>query len=302
MAIDIDLEDPHSGYFLKPLFGDQSSFGPRDQESHFVVTQPQNEVKVKAKYGGYSAEAVVSPQVLAAAVGNHSTLLSNTIVDDLHISAHLVTRSLTQERPKLQVLFHSSHVGNTPRGKSYKSGDKNSKKLPEKGSGFDGQSHWCLQLHVEKGGQVLRSVCVLDRSGDRHGSTCVAELVLPQEWWDPMHTTSADVFYSVSQITGPLQCSSRDNNIRPMTPAPTGASHLSPIPHDDLYTDLHSDENIRSYIGAVTLTHGQMTYQEIQEDQHILVYVPQKSFYPGSKFKVPIKLQAESDLRVFVVR
>jgi len=45
-----------------------------------------------------------------------------------------------------------------------------------------------------------------------------------------------------------------------------------------------------------------MAYQELKEDQHILIYIPQKSFYPGSKFRVPVKLQAESDLQTFVIK
>ena len=268
-----------SGYFLKPLFGGQSVYGPTDQENHFVVTQPRGQVKVKAEHGPYKADAVVSPELLSAALGNQSALLSNTIVDDMDVSAHLVTRSITQERPMLQVLFHASQINPSS---SYKTGGKAAGKTAEK-STYVSEAKWCLQVHAQKGDQELSGVCILTR--ERH-SVCVAELGLPTEWWDAVHTQSADVLYSVYSITDNLQCSSSSNSI-----VPRNGEAL-----------IEEEDRIKSYVGAVTLTHGQMTYQEIQEDQHILVYVPQKSFYPGTKFRVPIKLQAESDLQVFVVR
>lgn len=57
-----------------------------------------------------------------------------------------------------------------------------------------------------------------------------------------------------------------------------------------------------TYVGPVTLTHGQLTYEELKEDQNVLIYIPQASFYPGSKFRVPVKLQAGSDLQIFVMK
>ncbi len=269
--IDIQLEDQRSGYFLKPLFGGQSAFGPTDQERHFVVTQARGPVKVKAEYGPYKADAVVSPELLAAALGNESTLLSNTIIDDMDVSAHLVTRSITQERPQLQVLFHASQ---TNPSSSY-----TKTKTPEKAT-QNSEAKWCMQVHATKADQELSAACILERG---RYSVCVAALDLPPEWWDPVHTQSADVFYSVYSVADNTQCSTASG----------------PLVSEGL---LEEADRVRSYVGAVTLTHGQMTYQEVQEDQHILVYVPQNSFYPGSQFRVPIKLQAESDLQVFVVR
>ena len=261
------------------MFGGQSAYGPTDQESHFVVTQPRGQVKVKAEYGPYKADAVVSPELLSAALGNESTLLSNTIVDDMDISAHLVTRSITQERPRLQVLFHASQINPSS---SNKNGGKAAGKTAEKSTNIS-EAKWCLQVHAQKGDQELSAVCILTQERQ---SYCVAELDLPSEWWDAVHTQSADVLYSVYSITDNLQCSSSSNSI-----VPRNGEGL-----------IDEDDRVKSYVGAVTLTHGQMTYQEVQEDHHILVYVPQKSFYPGTKFRVPIKLQAESDLQVFVVR
>lgn len=272
--IDIQLEDRQSGFFLKPLFGGQSAFGPTDQESHFVVTQARGQVKVKAEYGPYKADAVVSPELLAAALGNQSSLLSNTVVDDMDVSAHLVTRSITQERPQLQVLFHASQINPSSKYRNSKTSEKAAK---------DSQGKWCMKVHAKKNDQELSTTCILER---QRQSVCVAQLNLPIQWWDVVHTQSADVLYSVFSITENMQCSSSSNSI-----AARNGEGL-----------IEEGDTVKSYIGAVTLTHGQMTFQEVQEDQHILVYVPQKSFYPGTQFRVPIKLQAESDLQVFVVR
>jgi len=56
------------------------------------------------------------------------------------------------------------------------------------------------------------------------------------------------------------------------------------------------------FLGTLSLAHGVLTYNELTEDRNVLVYVPQGSFYPGSRFRVPIKLQIHSQLRQFVVK
>ena len=134
-------------------------------------------------------------------------------------------------------------------------------------------------MHVQKEGQELTSVCVVSGTDN----VCVAELTLPPEWWVPGQTQSVEVFYSVYGIDQNLQCSSASNSIVPGK-------------------NMRYGERMKRFVSTVTLTHGQMTYQELKEDQHILIYMPQKSFYPGSKFRVPVKLQAESDLQLFGIK
>ena len=214
----------------------------------------------------------MSREILAASFGNHSAVLSNMVARELEISAHLVSMSLTQERPMLQVLFHAG---------SGEDGDAN--KIKSKTSPYGGGSggsgvtrRWCLQTHVIKLDEELSAVCVLSSED----SVCIAELTLPIEWWDiNKQMQTAEVYYSVYPVDRNLQCSSAAK------PQANGKG-----------------DRVMSYIASVTLTHGQLTYRELKEDQHILVYIPQKGFYPGSKFRVPVKLQAESDLETFVIQ
>lgn len=275
VRLDTSLDHEDTGFFLKPLFHGQDLFSLNLEERHFVVTRPRGPVSVKAHYGSFNVDQNVSPELLQQAVGNHSNFLNNVAIRDLDISAHVVSRTITQERPLLQVLFHASH---------YTTGQPTPDKLePAAGATVAGEASssnpkWCLQMHVEKGEEELTSVCVLNTKSD--SEVCIAGITLPNEWWDLKQTESADVYYSVYQVDEQLQCSRTSNSILP------GRTEQEARP--------------KSFISAVTLTHGQLTYQELKQDQHVLVYIPQKSFYAGSKFRVPVKLQAESDLQLFV--
>ena len=270
-SVDLSIDHKDAGYFLKPLFGGHQPWGPSVTESLFIVTHPKGMVKVKASYGPFTAEEVVGPSLLQQALGNQSVILNNVVVDDMDVSAHLVTRSITQERPLLQVLFHAIHPTDVRKGK------KNKGALQD--AGRNESKFWCLEMHVQKDEHEFSSVCEVSHTKD----VCVAELLLPEEWWDPIHIQSADVYYSVYHVAESLQCASAANTIVPGNAHPTSG-------------------RIKSYIGTATLTSGQLTFAEMKEDQHVLVYIPQKTFYPGSKFRVPVRLQAESDLTLFVVR
>ena len=286
---DLSLEPQDAGFFLRPLFGPQQS-SPAQGDSEdldaiepdlgtsasqsiwvdntpFVINNAHRHVLAKVVYGPYSAEEYISAQLLDAAYANQTGQPKNIVVGHLDISAHIVSRSITQDRPTLQVLFHASSILSTT-GVNV---------------GPRSESKWCLQMHAQPQRDIeneLRSVCVLS---DIH-NVCVADIVVPNEWWLHEHLTSADVYFSAYPIDDNLQCSS--------------AHTVSTVKQGDRKHALPS----KRYIGSVTLSHGQLTYQEVREDQHVLIYIPQKNFYPGFKFRVPVKLQAESDLEVFVVR
>ena len=258
-GVELSLDSTESGFFIKPLFGPQAQENSAQEESLFVINNPKGPVKVRAKYEPFSAEEIVPASLLQASVGNHSDILVNMVVDDMDISAHLVTRSLMQDRPYVQVLFHASqlHTDTTP--------------VPDPHD----PSRWCLQMHVQRENSELTSVCVLGRQDN----VCIAELTIPPEWWGLAHVHSVAVYYSIYAVSTNLQCSSAP---------PANEDGTMPL--------------LRSYVGTATLAHGELTYQEVAEDQHILLYIPQKSYYPGSKFRLPVRLQAESDLELFVVR
>lgn len=295
--MDLSIEHKDAGFFLKPLFGSHQPWGPSVTESLFVVTHPKGTVRVKAAYGPFAAEEVVTPTILQAALGNQSLLLNNVVVDDMDVSAHLVTRSITQERPVLQVLFHATHPQASSASSS--SSSSSSSSTGSRGKNKEGKNKdnnnnnnnnnnrpdsWCLQMHVVKTEEEYTAVCEVNYAKD----VCVTELGLPVEWWDPLHIQSADVYYSVYRTDASLECAGVPKTLG----GGVGGGSAS----------LDTDGRIRSYIGPVTLTSGQLTYAEMKEDQHVLVYIPQKTFYPGSTFRVPVRLQAESDLTLFVVR
>jgi len=282
MKLDVSLDAADAGYFLKPLFHGQEIFSLNDEEKHFVITQPVSSTLIKATYGPFAAQAEVPSRLLHASWANRTSTLNNIIVDNLDISAHLVTRTMMQDRPLLQVLFHAS-----PLLESRRTGSEvmNLNLSAQERVGSVSPSHgtmaskFCLQMHVQKAGQELTSVCVLSAAVN----VCIAELTLPSDWWVDGQTESVDVLYSVYGIHQNLQCSSASSGSVP-------GSEPNVL------------ERVKSFVSTVTLTHGQMTYQELKEDQHILIYIPQKSFYSGSKFRVPVKLQAESDLQLFGIK
>ena len=337
-SVELSIDHKDAGFFLKPLFGGHQPWGPTVSESLFVVTHPKGTVRVRASYGPFAAEEVVSPTVLQQTLGNQSVLLNNVVVDDMDVSAHLVTRSITQERPVLQVLFHASHPhdaaskagpasqsgasGGSRKNKNKDTGTVSGSVLADEagGGGKDDDEEngptplaesWCLQTHVVKAEHELTSVCRLSHAHD----VCVVKLELPVDWWDPLHIQSADVYYSVYRMDSSRECAGPP----PRTGSSTKPGNTNDVSDDDAANTILPDkeekpasdkeaaasaegERIRSYIGTVTLTSGQLTYAEMKEDQHVLVYIPQKTFYPGSTFRVPVRLQAESDLTLFVVR
>ena len=267
IRLDMSFDQRDAGYFLKPLFRGNDVFSLNLQEKHFVVTNPVGPVSVDARYGPFTVQQQVPASLLRDSLGNQSQLLGNMLVGSLEVTAHVVARTLVRDRPILQVLFHGDHASVERRSSS---------KI--RGEGFSNNSsnaQWCMQVHVVRSPlQELSSVCVL---GD---DVCLADVTLPTAWWDSTITggdspRNVDVYYSAFRADKNSRCSEANAG---------------------------SSEWIRRYVATVTLTHGQVTYQELKEDHHILVYVPQASFYPGSRFRVPIKLQAESDLQVFAVR
>ena len=149
---------------------------------------------------------------------------------------------------------------------------------------------WCAQIHVQKDNIALSSSCVLDLK-DKKEDVCLSQMAMPRDWWSgPVQgpsqvISSVDVYYSVS---GPFSeyslCSTGDTD--------NTASPSESVPYSTSST----------YVSTVTLLQSQLTFQEVQEDQHILVYIPEQHFFPGARFRVPVKLQAESDLELFVVR
>ena len=273
----MSLDRTDAGFFLKPMFRGQEVFSLDSQERPFVVTRPTGPMMVKAKYGPFTAKEKLPLSLLQASLGNHSSILSNFATKQVDISAHLVSRTITPERPVVSVLFHASPLPHTEENK-----------IKSARSPVD-EKRWCVQMHVQHDHEELTSVCVISATEN----VCVAELTLPTSWWLPNKMSSVEAYYSVYLM----------ENLRCSNPAVQNPEHVTSEPENDDVTEKPANHGpVKTLISMVALSHGQVNYQELKEDQHILVYIPQKSFYPGSKFRVPIKLQAESDLQIFVIK
>lgn len=250
-----------------------------------MITQNSRAGAFEAQYGPFHVHQKISGPLLQASLGNQSTFGNGMILEDLEISAHLVSRTVTQERPLLQVLFHASQYvdshANTAR-------DKFADKKDEVGS------KWCMQIHVEKGKEERSGVCVLGGAD----YVCIADVSIPLSWWlaDSPFRNSVTVYYSVYSVDSHYQCSRIPNEVEPLD---IKSSEYESSTEKKSYKSYISTKRL---IKSASLTQGQLTYQELKEDQHILIYMPQKSFYPGSKFRVPVKLQVGSDLDLFVIR
>jgi hypothetical protein len=274
MPLDFYLDPPETGFFLKPIFKGHEIYSMNVVQRHFMVWQPRGQVSIKAVSESYTTSKQLPASLLRDALNNQTGVLLNHIfIDGLDISAHVVSPSLTPDRPLLQVFFHSSSLASEPPAAKNvsKQGKKEGKQRPS------APSKWCLQVHAEKANKELIGSCVLDS----RESVCIAEVKIPPTWWDAHQTQTVSVFYSVKPWSDIM-----------------GACVGSNVTH--VVDDGH--EHLTSMMSTVTLTTGQLTYQELKEDQHILVYIPRRSFYLGSVVRVPVKLQAGSDLGTFVVR
>ena len=277
--MDLRFNYGDAGYFLKSL--SNHDHGPSVEESTFVVNNGHSSATLQASYGPYAAQQGVAPSLVKAAQANDSHIVASMNVGGglYDVSGHVVSRSLMLDSTVLQVLFHASYANS-----GY------DRRHQQSSASYNISNLWCAKIHVQRDSTELSGSCVVDPT-DLQSDVCLAQLAMPREWWEsrtgsasPQAVTSVDVFYSIS---GPYsdysQCSTDDTE---NTAAP----------------EVEEDTTVKTFLSTVTLLQSQLTFQEVQEDQHILVYIPEKSFYPGARFRVPVKLQAESDLELFVVK
>jgi len=279
------LSDSDAGFFLKPEpVGGNEDTDQGQQHDHVIVPvmHPLLLTSIRAEYGEFIASETVPRSLLRRALGSER-LHPSTIIEDMEISAHVVMQTISTDRPLLQVLFHGNvlpafRVDARRRLSETLEPGRNLSSGQGTTANYRTETKYCLTAHVEKDFNVLSAFCVLNG----RTSVCLAEIGIPHWWWNADQTEYAQVFYSASVLDQNSNCLDVQNRNRSNS-------------------DSSSSEE-RNFISTVTLTLGQLTYEELKEDQNILVYIPQASFYPGSKFRVPVKLQAESDLQIFVMK
>ena len=218
--------------------------------------------KIKAQNGPFESQQTISRQLLDAVYArsrNNNSIMHQSIVHNMDISAHVVSKEISPKLPRLQVLVHASqHTKLTSSSGQY----------------------WCVQVFVEANEEELSSVCILSEKT----KVCVAGLDLPAEWWTG-NGTSVKVSYSFTGIDFNDKCASASNAIIPVK------------------TRLNHTENgiLKQEITTLTLVKNEKSFDE-WKDQDILIDVPREMFHQGDSFEIPIRLEKNSDLQVFVMR
>jgi len=271
MQLDVGVRGtPDSGFLMKPFYpvlNDTSL-----QEWPLVVLPGLH--SLAATYGPFAARSDSLASKLFTSAGDRHEIFGVQYVGNYAISAHLSTDVLTILQPRLQVVFHMGHaIGNasTDRGP---------------GGNFEQIRQLCAVMFIQKDSEELMSTCIMDVTNPE--TLCVASAVLPYHWWHPTLNHSASVYYSVFSIGEEHHCAA--------VSSPSGIK----VKTYESFAD--SAREKQSYVGPVNLSASLANYEELREDQHLLMYVPTTAVSSRSVFHVPMKLQAESDLQIFVVR
>jgi len=231
---------------------------------------------VHAAYGPFAAQSDSLASKLFTSDGGYSEIFGVQYIGNYAISAHLSTDVLTILQPRLQVIFHMGYAVDAPLS-------DHGLRL---GDNFQQIGQLCAVMFIKKDEEELMSTCVMDVTSSE--TPCVASAVLPYHWWHPTLNNSASVYYSVFSVAQEHHCAA--------------VSSLSGIRTKKYQWFADSAREKQSYVGPVNLSASLVYYEELREDQHLLMYVPTTSVSPRSVFHVPMKLQAESDLQIFVVR
>ncbi|EAT43715.1 AAEL004880-PA, partial [Aedes aegypti] len=285
-AVEVHFETPDSGFFLKHS-PRQSSVAANTNKGRlgsdsvlsidrFTVVQTSQPVSIRASYGPFSTKQTVParyivPDVLESSsdsTQNTTAALMDLQQSNLHldISAHLVKTSIPRDSPVLRVLFHA---GADPGGHLQR------QKI-------------CVLLHASIGNKTpLKGRCM----PEGEDGVCVAEVVIPSNWWPPLPPPEKDgrpaaiqktpqrlvqVSYSVFEppARSPELCEPKVQ-IQPLTP-----------------------------FAKVPLVQSLMPYKELRADETLTMMVPQQPLYPLSKIHVPVFLHPEpgQNVAVFIVR
>jgi len=273
LQLDVDVHGtPSSGFFMEPfhpVLNDTSM-----QEWPLVVLPGLH--SIAATYGPFSVQSDGLASKLFASPGHRVESTGVQYVGDFAVSAHVSANMLTLLQPRLQVAFHIGYA--TDDG----SGDHG----PQPSDNFQETRQLCAVMFIQKGSEELMSTCVMDVASPE--TLCIAGAVLPYHWWQPKRNSSASVYYSVFSVAQEHHCAA--------VGGPSGVRGKT----YQWFAD--SARKMQSYVGQVNLTASLADYEELREDQHLLIYVPTVAVRPRSVFHIPMKLQVQSDLQIFVVR
>jgi len=263
-GLDLLLEHQTDGYFLRDFYNKNDIPDPNTVSKSFILNQPSDLYKLKAQYGPYESHQTLSRELLEAAYSqsrSNNSLQHRSVVFDMDVSVHIVSKEISPKVPKLQVLVHTSPLS---KAKANKVTDQK----------------WCVQIFAKANDNELSSICIIT---EKH-PVCVASLDLHKEWWTD-NSTSVKVSYSISGIDHNSQCASASNSVIPVR------------------SISNSSENgiIKQEVATLELVKNEESFDE-WKDQDILLDVPRELFHQGDTFEIPIRLEKNSDLQVFVMR
>lgn len=201
--MEVHFETPDSGFFLKHTLRsaptDNTQKRTSDHDSvlsldKFTVVQTAKPVSIRASYGPFSTKQTVParyivPDAIDSNIsGTTDGVSQNTtaaLLDlqqsnvHLDISAHLVRQTIPRDSPVLRVLFHA---GADP-------------------GGHVQRQKVCVLLHVSMGTklQPLKGRCM----PEGEDGVCVAEVVIPSNWWPPLPVPNGKNGHAVPIKTPP---------------------------------------------------------------------------------------------------
>lgn len=261
-GVEISLERPQDGFFLREVYNKNAIPDPNTASKTFIVNQPSDLYKIKAQYGPYESHQTLSRGLLDAA---YSKSRKNNTVEHRSVAFNLdISAHIVSKdiSPKIPKLQVLIHA--SPFLKSTNSAAE----------------RWCAQIFAEASGVELSSVCIINE----RDHVCVASLDLHKEWWTG-NSTVVKVSYSFNRIDQNDECASASNAIIP------GRSLLN-----------HSESGIsKQEIAMLHLTKNKESFDE-WKDQDILIDVPREMFHQSDTFEIPIRLEKNSDLQIFVMR
>ncbi|XP_058811581.1 transmembrane protein 132E [Topomyia yanbarensis] len=286
VAVEVHFETPDSGFFLKhsPRQSSVSTTSVKGRSSsdsllsidRFTVVQTSQPVSIRASYGPFSTKQTVPARYIVPdsldsssdSSQNATAALMDLQQTNLHldISAHVVKNSIPRDSPVLRVLFHA---GADPGGHLQR------QKI-------------CILLHASIGNKTpLKGRCM----PEGEDGVCVAEVVIPSNWWPPLPPPEKDGRPTTAQKT-------------PQRMVQVSYSVFEPPARSPELCEPKVQIQPLTPFAKIPLVQSQMPYKDLRADDTLTMMVPQQPLYPLSKIHVPVFLHPEpgQNIAVFIVR
>jgi len=251
--------------------------GGTSQVAFVPLMRPAALSHVHASFGQFTSTVSVPRLALRKAVGASERHSPGVVLSEVEVSAHVVAQAVLADRPVVQVLFHAALTPSTSDAGQ-----------PSAASAAGVEATFCAVarlLHSDGQRRLTSSPCSLTV----RSVVCLVSVSLPAAWWHPQRSETVQVHFDVRQTNASSTCGDQQS--------------LKNASSTDTVGDAaDSGPSLGHFLGTLSLAHSVLTYNELKEDRNVLVYVPQGSFYPGSRFRVPVKLQVHSELRQFLVK